>query len=48
MEDKKKKKGEGVLFQDYSQLSQRVDRMENSMGQINTKVYNQILLFFYN
>ena len=37
-EKRKKQKGDGVLFEDYTLLSQRVDKMENSVGQINTKV----------
>jgi polycystin 2 len=37
-EQKRKKRADGVPFEDYSLLSQRVDKMENSVGQINSKI----------
>ncbi|RNA43788.1 polycystic kidney disease 2-like 1 [Brachionus plicatilis] len=38
MEEKKRKRTEGVLFEDYSNLSGRIDKMETSIGSIVSKV----------
>ena len=37
-EKKKRKRTEGVLFDDYSNLSSRIDKMESSIGSIVSKV----------
>ena len=36
--EKLKKRGEGVLFEDYALLSSRIDKMESSMNTIVDKV----------
>lgn len=37
-EEKKKKRADGVLFEDYSLLSSRIDKMESAIGSIVNKV----------
>ena len=37
-EQKKRKRTDGVLFEDYSNLSSRIDKMETSIGCIVNKV----------
>lgn len=39
---KKRKRGDGVTFEDYHLLSQRIDKMEASIGGITNKVFYNI------
>jgi hypothetical protein len=39
-EELKKRREEGVMYEDYSFLSNRIDKMETSIGSIINKVFN--------
>ena len=44
-EKKRQRRAEGVMYEDYTLLTNRIDKMESSIGSISKKVTNKKLNF---